>query len=256
MRSVRLLPLLVSLLWGARGFAEDLDTAHAKQLFHEGESAFAAGHFKEAIGKFDLAFGESPRPLLLWNIAQAYRKQFDVDHDPKNLKAAHTSLQQYLEMSPSDEERKQAQAIDDDVAAQLAAVDAPKSTAPAVVEPPPPTPSVPDEGKRGSRVPGIAVGAAGVVVLGGGLVLGLLAQSAASTVHGDGSAQNPVPWATAADEDARGRLLATLSYVCYAVGAVAVATGVVLAIVRPGGKSRANAFLTPGPGGAQVVGSW
>jgi hypothetical protein len=240
----------------ARGFAEEPDTAHAKQLFREGEAAFSAGRYKEAVGKFDLAFAESPRPLLLWNIAQAYRKQFDVDHDAKNLKAAHASLQQYIEMGAMGDDRQHAEAIDADVMAQLAVIEAPKAAEPHAAPPMDTSPPIPDEGRHGSRVPGIAVGAAGLVILGGGLAFGLLAQSAASTVHGDGSPTNPVPWATAADDDARGHLMATLSYACFAVGAVAVVAGVVLAILRPGAKSRASAFLTPGPGGTQVVGSW
>ncbi len=74
--------------------ADDLDKA--KTLYNAGAEAYAAGNFLAAIQAFSAAYAISPRPAILFNLAQAERRQFTLDHDAAKLKDAIKHFRQYL----------------------------------------------------------------------------------------------------------------------------------------------------------------
>jgi tetratricopeptide (TPR) repeat protein len=63
--------------------------ARAKKLYHEGDRAYAEGRYEEAAADFEKAYELSQRPLLLFNLANAYER---AGHYQK----AANALSQYL----------------------------------------------------------------------------------------------------------------------------------------------------------------
>jgi hypothetical protein len=221
-----------------------------RAAFTAGSAAFDAGQFAEAARLFDVAFVQSHEPKLLWNVAVAYRRQYELDQQVVNLRRAALVYHNYAELAESDAERGEALKAEQEVRAQLEKVEAQGAK-------PAPTPSReparPSEGTR-SRAPGIAVAAGGAVVVGAGLLFGALAADAASTVSSTGTPQDPAPFSHVKGDYARGEALGALAVACYVVGAAALVAGVVLAIVRPG-RARATALVAPAAGHALGV-SW
>ncbi|HXI59965.1 MAG TPA: hypothetical protein VNO55_28050 [Polyangia bacterium] len=66
----------------------------ARRWTEEGLRAFNAGQFTEAIEAFKAAYGRTPAPALLYNLAQAYRLQ-------QNCPLALESYGRYLETNPA-----------------------------------------------------------------------------------------------------------------------------------------------------------
>jgi hypothetical protein len=80
------------------------DLAKARMAFEGGQTAYNAGDYKMAFRYFETAYHESHRVSLLWNMASALRKQFDVDHDIEHLKKARTFYESFCQLSPSRKE--------------------------------------------------------------------------------------------------------------------------------------------------------
>jgi hypothetical protein len=96
-----LMALLALASAGRAGAAED----HARELFAEGQSAFSAGRFAEAAQLFERAYADSKAPRLIWNIAQAYRRQYEVDRDLANLRRARALFHNFGEIAETEAER-------------------------------------------------------------------------------------------------------------------------------------------------------
>ncbi len=73
----------------------------AKQFFEAGRQAYEAGQYAVAIAAFEEAYRLSPRPPVLFSLAQSYRRQYFVDSDPAKLKRAIDLYQQYLKDVPT-----------------------------------------------------------------------------------------------------------------------------------------------------------
>ncbi len=50
------------------------DTASARELFQKGQAAYRRGDYDEAITHWEAAYRADPRPLILYNISQAYER--------------------------------------------------------------------------------------------------------------------------------------------------------------------------------------
>lgn len=87
-----LIVLFVGVLPCMRAGAVD-PTAEAKRQFQEAEAHYDAGRWTEAVAGYQQAYVLSPRPPLLFNIAQAYRNLGDVA-------GAIGYYRQYLEKDP------------------------------------------------------------------------------------------------------------------------------------------------------------
>jgi hypothetical protein len=89
-----LLALLLSSVTASAQTGEKLE--QAKALFNAGAQAYSIGQFTAAIQAFDEAYKITPRPAILFSLAQAERKQYFVDHQPKHLERAVDSYRRYI----------------------------------------------------------------------------------------------------------------------------------------------------------------
>ncbi|MBI2393079.1 MAG: PEGA domain-containing protein [Deltaproteobacteria bacterium] len=72
------------------------EVERAKNLFNAGAQAYSVGNYPFAIQAFDEAFKITPRPAILFSYAQAERRQYFVDHDPKHLRNAVEAFRKYI----------------------------------------------------------------------------------------------------------------------------------------------------------------
>jgi hypothetical protein len=92
---VLLLALSTPLFVEAAAFAAD-PPDQGKTLFNAGAQAYAAGQFNAAIQAFEESYRISPRPGVLFSVAQAHRRQYYVDKRPEHLKSALQYYRDYL----------------------------------------------------------------------------------------------------------------------------------------------------------------
>lgn len=71
--------------------------AKAKTLFDLGAKAYDAEQFPAAIQAFQEAYRLSQRPGPIFSVAQAYRRQYNVDHNPDTLRQAVAYYKQYVD---------------------------------------------------------------------------------------------------------------------------------------------------------------
>jgi tetratricopeptide (TPR) repeat protein len=76
--------------------AKDAAELRAREQFFNGQQAYAAGKYEEALASFSEAYGLQPVPGFLFDIAQCHRQL-------GNYERAAVFYQQYLELSPSKE---------------------------------------------------------------------------------------------------------------------------------------------------------
>ena len=144
------LPLAVTLLFGGAASAAD-PADQGKTLFNAGAQAYAAGQFNAAIQAFEESHRISPRPGILFSIAQAHRRQYYVDKRPEHLKSSIRYYRDYLtQVTEGGRRADAAQALSElePLAERLAA-----STAPAPApEAPPETRLMVSSPTRGATV--------------------------------------------------------------------------------------------------------
>jgi tetratricopeptide (TPR) repeat protein len=92
MKRVCIIVVAAVLLAGTTAFAD------ARQHFLAGQDYYTQGRYEKAISEFEEAYRLDPRPLLLYNIAQAWEKLGDLVKSVDYLK-------KYLEADPNNEER-------------------------------------------------------------------------------------------------------------------------------------------------------
>ena len=168
-RWIELLLLISSTVWAA-----------PKDQYSRGVQLYQAGQYEDAIDAFREAYQQKPRALILFNIAQAFRK------DQKPASALEHYQRFLAEVKPDEETASQANARKyiAEIEAQLALVSkpspAPVVVAPAVVvvAPPPAAPAVVE--KKPEKQPvykkwwlWTAVAAAAVVIVGVGVGVGV-----------------------------------------------------------------------------------
>ena len=80
----------------------------ARRLYLAGRQAYEAGRLDVAAASFEAAYAREPRPALLWNLGQTYRRLFIVNQDVLELRRAVDSYRGYLLGSPTGENRDEA----------------------------------------------------------------------------------------------------------------------------------------------------
>ncbi len=154
----------------------------AKQLFARGQTCYETADYGCAIDLWTMAYDEvsqaatddpHARALLLYNLAQAHRRAYEVDRDIEHLRRARALLLTYLELlevvtqSPDARAREQLETerVLDELDAELARSEAHSLVVPVAV----PADAVPSpSGKR----PGLALEIVGANVLAFGLLGG------------------------------------------------------------------------------------
>lgn len=240
------------------GEQSELDDRAARVTYEAGREAFAGGDYETALERFQQAYRLSPRPTLLYLVAQTYDR---LRRDEEAL----TALQQYIEERPDAPNREEIEAritvlqaaVDERHASEEAQrateAEADRARTEAVATPEPaPTP------EPASRPPlhmgifiatlGAAVGAGGVAVWTGLETLSL---------HDDYEAATELDAARAAYDDGTSYELITNILIFSASGLAGLS--VIFAILTDwedgGGEdtaSRARPYFVAGPGGGVV----
>lgn len=70
--------------------------AQAKTYFNAGAQAFEAGSFNAAIQAFEQAYRLSPKPGIVFSMAQAHRRQYYLDKRPEHLREAIKEYREYV----------------------------------------------------------------------------------------------------------------------------------------------------------------
>ncbi len=248
------------------------DKAKAKALYEEGLKHYNLAEWNDAIKSWKEAYLVSKKPLLLFNIGQAYRlsgdcKQAMVFYDsyqreepnPKNAAELEEALALCAKQpdKPADKVlTKPADKVADKTI--VTTTPPPVESKPIVVaqKPEPVAPTEPvDSGETttggGLRKVGIVVGGAGVVMGGLAIYFALDASSAASDLDGYTGewGQEQI------DLEAKGERSATLGKVLGGVGIAAIAAGgVMFAIGGPKSVESSGVAIAPTRGGAAF--SW
>lgn len=114
--------------------AEDPNQAEAQRLFEKGAEAYNLGRFDAAIESFERAYELSQANALLYNIAQAYTKLYDVEPDAAHLRKAKMMFLNFAKIAEATgEDARDARArvtkIDEQLAAHEAKAEEEKSRA-------------------------------------------------------------------------------------------------------------------------------
>lgn len=230
----------------------------AERLYHDGQTAYDAKKYDDAIAAWSQSYELSHLPALVFNLAQAYRLKGDCDD-------AVTNYKKFLELDPKSKQRPAAEGFIKDlepcpVAEPPKPPDQPpppvqQPPKPPPIQQPPPKPPVATTTHRnnGERLAGIGLAVGGAVAVGVGAYFGSQASSDASDVKAACAAGCDYDSIKQKDQD--GRSDAKLQYILYGVGAGAVAIGAVLYFV--GSREHAEAppvAVVPTRGGGAV--SW
>lgn len=258
---------------GARpAFADD--TAKAKQLYDEGFRHFNVAEYPQAIESWKQAYLIAKKPLLLFNIAQAYRLSGDCKTAMtfyNNYQNSETSIKNQDELDSAIAACKAADAKPVEpkpvepnptepktpTPTPTAAITTtplpitethampPTTTPPAPVQPAPP-PAELSESSNSRRQIGLIVGIAGVVAEGGAV---LFALQGSSKAH---DAEAVAMWDPhAMDLQSAGQRDNKLAWGFGIAGGAAIAAGVVL-YVTGGASAEHGVAIVPTRGGAQI----
>jgi len=166
----------------------------ARELFQEGDAAYAEGRYEEAHQAFVEAYELSGRPQLLYNIANAlerlgrYAEAVEAlekylasgkAKDPAIVQKRLANLKKRVEEQKKAEER--AREEEERIRAQRAQEDGPEPPPPAKVEEPAPSPSAAPEREPTPALPIVLLGAGGAALATAG-VFGVLTLSARGDV--------------------------------------------------------------------------
>ncbi len=239
------------ILAGSPVLAADANVEAARQHYAKAVQFYDLGRFQEAIGEFEAAYAAKPDPALLYNLAQSARRLGDnkraIDlyknflmHVPGTPKRAEVErrieeLQALVnQAAPSQPQPPPGAALANPAFPSPAA--GPVVVAAAAPAAPPTNPSE-AQGPRTLRIVGLSVAGVGAVGIVGGVVFGLRARSLGNQVSN-------APVFVASDEQA-GKNSEVLQWVCYGLGAAALATGSVLFYL--GGRASAPPRVAVAP---------
>jgi hypothetical protein len=234
------------------------DTAAAKQLYDVGLRHYNVAEYADAITSWKQAYLIAKKPILLFNIGQAYRLSGDCAQ-------AMTFYDSYAREAPNPPNQEE---LDQAIALCKAAKPAepephPEPTPPPppvptpVVEPPPapapkpePPPAPVERAHSHTRTIAIVVGAAGIAASATGVYFALAGKHDSQKLDGFTGPWTPTQQAiqTTGQRDNK------LAWVFGGVGAAAVITGAVMFVL--GGASEQPIAIAPTRGGAQVAWSF
>jgi hypothetical protein len=189
--SLMAVPLPPAVAWA--GPAESSSNAEAEAMFRKGQAKYETADFNGAIDLWTEAYSlvestpetASIKALLLYNLAQAHVKAYELDEDDIHLKQAQQLLQSfranisllYEDEAQREEETKKVDESLAEIETMLAKATPPEDEPPEDEPPPPdvePEPEPQPEGGRKART-GKSLMIEGGIFLGGGVVFGALA---------------------------------------------------------------------------------
>lgn len=150
-----------------------------EQLYEDGRKDYRLGRFKDAIDKWEKAYAIAELPLLLYNIALAYRQLYDVSADVEDLRRGKVVLKNFLVVAERDADVDPADAklLMEEIDGLIETAETGTTPSEPVDDPPDPPDPVPpageDPGKTFRLAGAITMGAGGAVIV-GGVVLGVV----------------------------------------------------------------------------------
>ena len=206
----------------------------AEQLYNEGQQAFDRGDYTTAIARWQSSYELSKLPLLVLNLAQAYRLAGDCA-------LALSAYRRYVTVDPTSDQRSLA----DGFIAELE----PKCGQPS----PPPVDHVPHQVEstgsgRNLKVAGLMTGGAGVVLTATGLLFGRRASTLGDEVTRECAVS--CDWATKKSKESDGKRYATIGKILDGVGLAAVAVGIGMYVY---GASRGQPTIAIQPNGVALM---
>ena len=90
-----ILSLALALLTAPAAVADPASDAQSREFYKKGENAFAMGNYDQAADAFQRAYELSQRPRLLWNLAAAHKRWFEIDPDVAHLRRARAVYENY-----------------------------------------------------------------------------------------------------------------------------------------------------------------
>lgn len=216
----------------------------AEQLFYQGETSFAKGDYANAVAKWNESYALSKEPELLFNIAQALRK------DGRCADAV-AMYRRFVRLAPDSDNRRLADEFVRELTPKCDAADPHPRRDRDHAE------HVSETHPAALKIAGLAVVGVGALSVATGIYFGYRASSLREEVANacPGAQCN---WAVLGSKDAEGRSAETKQYVFVGIGAVAIIGGGVMYWLAPREQRRASIAVTSGRDGAVITwsGSW
>ena len=214
---------------------EGEDDERARQLFQAGDEYYANGRYEDALAAFEEAYSMSPRPLLLFNMANAQERMGQYDE-------AIESLENYLPDADDDERAR--------IETRLTSLRARAERVRNMTTVPEPEPE-PEPEEPGIDLAGPVLVGAGGAALVGGVVLALRAASARSDLDSlcIEQGERRVCSAEAEDAEARDFRSSIAADVLFVAGAAAVGIGLYFLLRKKDDEEPTNnveAVVAPG----------
>lgn len=211
----------------------------AERLYHDGQRAYDAGRYDDAVAAWDKSYALSRLPPLLFNIGQAYRLRAWTG----DCTRAADAYRKFIAVEPRSSQRGQAEGF---LAELGPCVDAERGGQSA--PPPAPAPSRADDPGRGKRLLAYGSAATGALLVGVGIYYGHHAAVLSDEVTT--ACRAGCTFADVAAKDAEGRSADRKQYAFYGLGAAAIITGGVLYWMA--GRERASTVVSIDAHGAFV----
>lgn len=224
----------------------------AEDLYSQGEEAFNRHDYATAIGKWQASYDLSHEPLLLFNLAHAYRLSGDC---PRALKA----YKRFVAADPLAQEHALAVQLSQEMEDKCGAPTPPATEQ----QPSPPNTSTrsafastthedrPARTGSALKISGMLLGGASVLTIATGLYLGHNAQSIGDEVTD--ACRVSCDWAAWKDRDAKGQRYATIGRGLVVGGAVGIAGSTVLYYL---GIRQGSLTIEPSARGGGAAVSW
>jgi tetratricopeptide (TPR) repeat protein len=240
------------------------DKAKAKQLYDEGLRHYQLAEYTQAIDAWKQAYMISKKPLLLFNIGQAYRLSGDCTHamtfyENYTDAAANPTNQDELDQAvaacknakpPANDTNPTTITTTDTKPVEPKPVETKPVETPVKAEPPPPSPLPAPAATGGHRRLGLFIGVGGVVLEGGAVFFALQSKSKADDVQ-NYVMQSNVFDAHAKSLESDGQRDNKLAWGFGIAGGAAIIAGAVLYLT--GGSSEEHGVaIVPTPDGARV----
>lgn len=161
----------------------------AEQLYEDGRKAYRLGRYEEAVKKFERSFELSDQPLLLYNIALAYKRLYSISKDVADLRRSKNVFEEFITVAQAD---TALQTEIDDARARLAELDQEISDAEAAAakSAPEPRPDTGDQPTIGPKERKLRIAGAATMGVGGALLIGGIAMGTFFIVRASGFAND------------------------------------------------------------------
>jgi len=234
-------------------------TPQQKQEIHvhyqQATRAYDLGKYQEAVDEYQKVYEIDGDPVMLYNIAQAYRLN---DQPQESIHFYRRYLQRSPEARNKEDVERKITAMEKLIeerrkAAALVAPPAPKAetkpvavpapvlpppvTAPVIVAPPPPPPEPPSATRQILGWSMVGVGVASIAVA---IVEGIKAKNRGDQLTQMANTQNPIPWGqTQENIQSEGKTANIVAIVCGIAG-TAVGVGGAIVLITNGSSAPAN----------------